>query len=68
MADEIMDSEAALDRLDAALERIARHRGAQTDGSVQRDPRDPVPAAGALAARLDALIGRIRTVLGPPRA
>jgi len=68
MTDEITDPEAALDRLEAALERIARARiqpEKQGDAAV-------VPASGPpnteLVARLDGMIARLRAALGPARA
>jgi len=48
------DLDAAADRLESALERLARHLGAAG--------RAPPPAE--LVARLDGLIGRLRDVLG----
>ena len=58
MADESDDPDAAANRLEAALERIAS-RAAQ--------PRPARPAAGTppeLAERLDKLILRLKTALG----
>jgi len=71
MADEPEDPDAAADRLEAALERIARLAAVQ--------PAHPDPPAAAnvapsesdlsvqeIAERLDSLIGRLRTALGKP--
>jgi len=69
MAGDTEDPEAAADRLEAALERIA-----------QAAMREPVPAPGPateapptpdteeIAARLDGLIDRLRMALGSPAA
>jgi hypothetical protein len=68
MADEPEDPDAAADRLEAALERIARL------AAVQPAPSPPTPAQAApsdsdlsvpeIAERLDSLIGRLRAALG----
>jgi hypothetical protein len=68
MADEPEDPDAAADRLEAALERIAHL------ASVQPVPPVPPQAASPdselsireIAERLDQLIGRLRTALGKP--
>jgi hypothetical protein len=68
MTDEITDPEAALDRLDAALERIAR---ARTLTDKQRDAAVVLasgPPNTELTARLDGMIARLRAALGPARA
>lgn len=54
--DDPEDLDAVADRLEAALEKIARHL----------DAIAPAHAPAALAARLDGLIGRLRDALGPP--
>ena len=61
MASETEDADAAADRLEAALDRIAQ--------AAAREPAMPAeqnPPAGSkeLATRLDALIDRLRTALG----
>jgi hypothetical protein len=62
MADELEDPDAAADRLEAALERIARL------AAIQPVP-DNVPVADSdlsipeIAERLDSLIGRLRAAL-----
>jgi len=62
MADEPEDPDAAADRLEAALERIARL------ASVQPASNEPPPDADLsipeIAERLDLLISRLRTALG----
>jgi hypothetical protein len=65
MADEPEDPDAAADRLEAALERIARL------AAVPPAPaRTPAPEAELsipeIAERLDSLIGRLRAALGKP--
>jgi hypothetical protein len=50
------DMDAVADRLEAALERIARHL----------DTARPAPPSAELVARLDGLIVRLRDVLGGP--
>jgi hypothetical protein len=65
MADEPEDPDAAADRLEAALERIARL------AAVPPAPKNvPVPdselSIPEIAERLDSLIGRLRTALGKP--
>jgi hypothetical protein len=65
MADEPEDPDAAADRLEAALERIAQ---------LTSVPPTPATAAASdadlsvseIAERLDALIGRLRAALGKP--
>jgi hypothetical protein len=63
MADEPEDPDAAADRLEAALERIARL------AAVRPAPAPPAPPESDLsvpeiAERLDSLIGRLRAALG----
>lgn len=64
-AGEPEDPDVAADRLEAALERIARL-------SVARSPGSDVPAPDVdlsipeIAERLDSLIGRLRAALGKP--
>ncbi|HEY0422191.1 MAG TPA: hypothetical protein VGC82_02600 [Rhodopila sp.] len=63
MTDEPEDPEAAADRLEAALERIARLAAiqpAQTNAPVP-DSELSIPE---IAERLDALISRLRAALG----
>ena len=65
MADEPDNPEAAADRLEAALERIAHL------ASVQPAPANPTAVDSDLsipeiADRLDSLIGRLRAALGKP--
>ena len=60
MADEPEDPDAAADRLEAALERIATLAEAQRDAPIQQ-PELSVPE---IAERLDSLIGRLRAALG----
>jgi hypothetical protein len=59
MADEPEDPDAAADRLEAALERIARVAAAS-------HPALPAPdlSVSEIAERLDSLIGRLRAALG----
>ncbi len=60
MAGDTEDTEAAADRLEAALERIAQ---AAARDAVR--PADQMPAdTKEIAARIDALIDRLRAVLG----
>jgi hypothetical protein len=54
--DDTDDLDAVADRLEAALERIARHL----------DAARPAPPPAELVARLDGLIVRLRDVLGGP--
>ena len=68
MTDEITDPEAALDRLEAALERIARARAQMDkpgDAAVVLATERPNTE---LVARLDGMIARLRAALGPARA
>ncbi len=60
MASDSEDPEAAADRLEAALERIA-----QAAGPREAAPDDPAPAVDTevIAARLDGLIDRLRVAL-----
>jgi len=55
------DPELAADRLEAALERIAQAAARDESPAPDRLPSTP---ADEIAARLDALIDRLRTVLG----
>ena len=55
------DPELAADRLEVALERIAQ---AAARGESPAPDRLPSTPADEVAARLDALIDRLRTVLG----
>jgi hypothetical protein len=65
MSDQAEDPEAAADRLEAALERIARNsavRPAPAAAPMER-PDDDLSVA-EIAERLDSLIARLRTALG----
>ena len=61
MSGDTEDPEAAADRLEAALERIAQ-AAARAEGL----PADQIPSVDTkeIAARLDALIDRLRSALG----
>ena len=61
MASDTEDSEAAADRLEAALERIA-----EAAAHEAASPADQIPSAETeeIAARLDGLIDRLRAALG----
>lgn len=70
MADETDDTEAAAARLEAALERIAALAGAPrpapeaaTTPAEAPGSDGPPPRAEEIAARLDALIDRLRVAL-----
>jgi hypothetical protein len=63
MADEPEDPDAAADRLEAALERIARLATVQAAPS-QAVPSDSDLSVPEIAERLDSLIGRLRAALG----
>jgi hypothetical protein len=64
MAEDTDDAEAAIARLDAALERIAQLVG-QLRAVLPAEPSDDAPMSPeAIAARLDTLIGRLRAALG----
>ncbi len=77
MAGETDDPEDAAARLEAALERIARHAGprpagdlshaasvaADTAGGMPGARTGPEPPVDEIAARLDGLIDRLRTAL-----
>ena len=65
MADEPEDPDAAADRLEAALERIARLAAVQP-AVVQSAPLDSDLSVAEIAERLDSLIGRLRAALGKP--
>lgn len=60
MVDENDDPEAAADRLETALERIARTATRPRNAAVD----DSALTAEDIAVRLDRLIDRLRTVLG----
>jgi hypothetical protein len=68
MADEPEDPDAAADRLEAALERIARLAAVQPmssqPGPSQAAPSDSDLSVPEIAERLDSLIGRLRAALG----
>jgi hypothetical protein len=67
MADEPEDPDAAADRLEAALERIARLAAVQPAPSHAHTPTPDVDLSIAeIAERLDQLIGRLRAALGKP--
>lgn len=65
MADEPEDPDAAADRLEAALERIARLAAVQP-AAVHPAPSDSDLSVPEIAERLDALIGRLRAALDKP--
>jgi hypothetical protein len=65
MADEPEDPDAAADRLEAALERIA-HLAAVRPATPDAPAPDSDLSISEIAERLDALIGRLRTALGKP--
>jgi hypothetical protein len=62
MADEPEDPDAAADRLEAALERIARLTAAPP--SLPNALPEPDLSITEIAERLDHLIGRLRAALG----
>ncbi len=61
MSGETEDTEAAADRLEAALERIAQ---AAARGATPPSHQIPSVDGKTVAARLDALIDRLQTALG----
>jgi hypothetical protein len=63
MADEPEDPDAAADRLEAALERIARLASVEPAASDAPAP-DSELSIPEIADRLDQLIGRLRAALG----
>jgi hypothetical protein len=65
MADEPEDPDAAADRLEAALERIARLTAAQP-ASPHATITESDLSVPEIAERLDALINRLRAALGKP--
>ena len=65
MADEPEDPDAAADRLEAALERIA-HLASVQPAPSQATPVDSDLSVPEIADRLDSLIGRLRAALGKP--
>lgn len=70
MADEAEDPNAAAERLEAALERIARLSALSRDAAAARALQAPVTLPESpvivprVAERLDSLIGRLREALG----
>ena len=66
MADEPEDPEAAADRLEAALERIAHLVAIQPAPSSPPPPSDADLSIPEIAERLDSLIARLRNALGKP--
>ena len=60
------DMDAVADRLEAALERIARHLDTAHLDTAHPDTGRPAPPAAELVARLDGLIERLRDALGGP--
>jgi len=69
MADESEDPEAAADRLEAALERIARQAAVRATAipsvpPVSASPSDSDLSIPEIAERLDSLISRLRAALG----
>jgi hypothetical protein len=65
MADEPEDPDAAVNRLELALERIARLAAVQPPPAAAPVP-DQDLSIPEIAERLDSLIGRLRTALGKP--
>jgi hypothetical protein len=65
MADEPEDPDAAADRLEAALERIA-HLAAVPVASVNTPVPESDLSIPEIAERLDSLIGRLRAALSKP--
>ncbi len=65
MADEPEDPDAAADRLEAALERIA-HLAAVRPAGSNMPPPDADLSIPEIAERLDSLIARLRVALGKP--
>ena len=63
MADEPEDPDNAADRLEAALERIAKLAAVQPVASVTQPPESDL-SIPEIAERLDSLIGRLRNALG----
>ncbi len=63
MADEPEDPDAEADRLEAALERIARLAALQPAPSNAAPPESEL-SISEIAERLDSLIGRLRIALG----
>jgi hypothetical protein len=63
MADEPEDPDAAVDRLEAALERIARLAAERMAPSPPAPPESDL-SVPEIAERLDSLIGRLRAALG----
>jgi hypothetical protein len=63
MAQEPEDADMAADRLEAALERIARLAAVRPVASPAPDSELSIPE---IAERLDSLIGRLRAALGKP--
>jgi hypothetical protein len=63
MADEPEDPDAAADRLEAALERIARLASVPPATSLAM-PAESDLSIPEIAERLDSLIGRLRAALG----
>jgi hypothetical protein len=60
------DMDAVADRLEAALERIARHLETAHLDTAHLDTGKPAPPSAELVARLDGLIVRLRDLLGGP--
>ena len=65
MSDEPQDAEAAADRLEVALERIARLSSVPA-ALPHVAPADFDLSVPEIAERLDSLIGRLRAALGKP--
>jgi hypothetical protein len=63
MADEPEDPDAAADRLEVALERIARLAAVRPAPSSPASPESDL-SVSEIAERLDSLIGRLRAALG----
>jgi len=62
MASDSDDPEAAADRLEAALQRIAQ--AAASRQPILQDDQQPAMDTEEIAARLDGLIDRLRAALG----
>ena len=68
MADEPEDPDAAADRLEAALERIARSATIPPPPNQPADEHDAKLSIPEIAERLDSLISRLRAALGGKKA
>ena len=66
MAQEPEDPDAAADRLEAALERIATLAAVPPAAKLNAPPADADLSIPEIAERLDQLISRLRAALGKP--